>query len=222
MEYQRPAGDAQQAPEAARAGYKRPFDLAVLSVAHVVLLPLWVVLWTLVPLLVLLFEGRPILYRQRRVGLDGRVITIAKFRTMRRGADKTGPSWTLPGDKRVTRLGRLLRKTGLDELPQVLSIWKGDLSLVGPRALDVDEQRVIEQRLPAFRERLRVRPGFTGFAQVFDRTDDCEAKLVYDLEYIRRMSPRLDLYLLLRSAGNTLLARWDSRSGKANLPVDPG
>lgn len=198
--------------------YKRPFDLAVLILAHVLLLPLWVVLWTAIPLLIWLEDRGPIFYRQERPGKDGRLFTILKFRTMVPDADRTGPAWTLQADSRVTRIGRLLRRTGLDELPQVLAMWKGDMSLVGPRALPIKEQRWLETQIPGFAMRLAVRPGLTGLAQIYNRTDEPHAKLQYDLEYIRRMSPWLDAKLLLLSVVNTLLARWDRRDGKAVAP----
>jgi lipopolysaccharide/colanic/teichoic acid biosynthesis glycosyltransferase len=131
------------------------------------------------------------------------------------GADKLGPSWTLEADRRVTRVGRILRKTALDELPQVLSMWKGDLALVGPRALATNEQAALETAIPGFSKRLQVRPGLTGLAQVYNVTDAPETKLQYDLRYIAAMSPWLDVKLLTLSVFNTLFVRWDKRSGKA-------
>lgn len=201
---------------AGRERYKRFFDLTVLFVAHVVLLPLWVVLWTVIPLLVWLEDRGPVFYRQIRAGRGGRPFAVLKFRTMVPGADSQGPSWTAEGDGRVTRVGRILRKTALDELPQVLSIWKGDMSLVGPRALALEEQRALEQKIAGFHLRLLVRPGLTGLSQVYNRLDDDKLKLQYDLEYIRNMNPFLDLKLLFLSVFRTLGARWDSRAAKGN------
>ncbi len=129
-------------------------------------------------------------------------------------ADRMGPAWTTEGDPRVTRIGKLLRRTALDELPEVLSIWTGHMSLVGPRALDVEEQKGLEQQVPGFAERLRVRPGLTGLAQIYDRTDDADDKFHYDLEYLQHMGPWLDLKLLVLSVWNTLAGRWDQRGGK--------
>jgi lipopolysaccharide/colanic/teichoic acid biosynthesis glycosyltransferase len=199
--------------------YKRPFDLAVLVLAHVLLMPVWLALWAVIPLLIWLEDRGPVFYRQARAGKGGRVFKVLKFRTMVQGAERLGPSWTLDGDSRVTRVGRFLRRTGLDELPQTLSIWKGDMSLVGPRALPIKEQRWLETRIPGFAGRLAVRPGLTGLAQVYNRTDEAHAKLRYDLEYIERMSPWLDTKLLLLSVRNTLLARWDRRDGKSPATV---
>ncbi len=194
--------------------YKRPFDLTVLVLAHLLFLPLWLVLWTVIPLLIWLGDRGPVFYRQKRVGKDGRAFTVLKFRTMIRDGHRLGPAWTVENDPRVTRVGRILRKTALDELPQVVSIWKGELSLVGPRALPVEEQRLLEKQIPGFDRRLAIRPGLTGLAQVYDRADDARAKLRYDLEYIERMSPLLDLKLLVVSILNSVLGRWDTRTGK--------
>ena len=117
-------------------------------------------------------------------------------------------------DPRVTRVGRFLRRSALDELPEVLSIWKGDMSLVGPRALEVEEHRLFEEQIPEFATRLQVRPGLTGLAQVYDRADNPLDKFSYDLEYLHRMSPWLDISILALSVRNTLAARWDQRQGK--------
>ena len=197
-----------------RGRYKRLFDLSLLVVSHIVLAPLLLLLWTVIPLLVWLEDRGSVFYRQRRVGKDGRILTVLKFRTMVPVAERRGPAWTTEDDPRVTRVGRILRRTALDELPELISIWAGDMSIVGPRALDVEEHRLLESQIPSFGERLRVRPGLTGLAQVYDHVDDAGTKLRYDLEYIQRMSPILDLKLLLLSVRNTLLARWDRRTGK--------
>ena len=194
--------------------YKRPFDLLVIGVSHIVLAPVFLLLWAFIPLLIWLDDRGPVFYRQKRPGKDGRVFTVLKFRTMHRDADRRGPAWTVDGDPRVTRIGRFLRKTALDELPQILSIWRGDLSFVGPRAIPVEEQRVLEEQIPGFNERLRIRPGLTGLAQVYNSEDEPNAKLRYDLEYMSRMSPVFDMKLMLRSVLNTILARWDKRGGK--------
>ncbi|PKB84266.1 MAG: hypothetical protein BZY88_00640 [SAR202 cluster bacterium Io17-Chloro-G9] len=194
--------------------YKPWFDLSILIVAHLLLLPLWILLWTSIPLLIWLGDRGPIFYRQKRSGKDGHVITILKFRTMVPDADRTGPAWTTEDDPRLTRVGKILRRTALDELPETLSIWKGEMSLVGPRALDLEEQQALEQQIPNFAARLQVRPGLTGLAQIYDRNDVSENKFYYDLEYLDRMGPWLDLRLLVLSVWNTVMARWDRRGGK--------
>ena len=194
--------------------YKPWFDLSILIVAHLLLLPLWILLWTTIPLFIWLGDRGPIFYRQERSGKDGRVITILKFRTMVPDADRTGPAWTTVDDPRLTRVGKILRRTALDELPETLSIWKGEMSLVGPRALDLTEHQSSVRQLPGFKERLQVRPGLTGLAQVYDKEDKIEIKLNYDLKYLEQMSPWLDCKLLVLSVKNTLTANWDRRSGK--------
>jgi lipopolysaccharide/colanic/teichoic acid biosynthesis glycosyltransferase len=111
-------------------------------------------------------------------------------------------------------VGRVLRRTALDELPELLNIWKRDMSFVGPRALDLEEQQTLEQLIPGFEDRLQVAPGLTGLAQVYDPSDNAHEKLRYDLEYVQKMSPWLDMKLLLLSVRNTLAAKWDQRRGK--------
>ena len=171
----------------------------------------------MIPLGIWLADRGPVFYRQERVGKNGRVFTILKFRTMIPDADKCGPAWTTEGDPRITPVGRILRRTALDELPGVISIWRGHMSFVGPRALDRDEQRCLEELIPGFEKRLQVRPGLTGLAQVHDKNDDPYEKFRYDMEYLEKFNPLLDAQLLLLSVWNTVIARWDHRSGKINL-----
>ena len=202
-------------PRLKRGTYKRGLDLTILVLAHLLLLPLWLALWVGIPILIWLADRGPVFYKQQRAGRNGKAITIRKFRTMTPDADRRGPAWTTQGDPRVTRVGRVLRRTALDELPEIISIWKGDMSLVGPRALDLGEQKLLESQIPGFGDRLKARPGLTGLAQVYDRTDEANAKLRYDLEYIQRMNLWLDLKLLVISVMNTVLRRWDRRGGKS-------
>lgn len=196
--------------------YKRPLDLFVLMAAHIALAPIWIALWVTIPTAIALEGGRPIFFVQHRSGRGGREFPIRKFRTMIPNADKVGPAWTTESDPRVTRVGRFLRRTGLDELPEILSIWKGDMSLVGPRALPVEEQRHLEQQIPNFGDRLNAVPGLTGLAQLRNPEDDPVEKLRYDLEYIEQASLLLDVRLLVASTLNTLFLRWDKRSGKSS------
>ena len=198
----------------ARDGYKSWFDPTVLVLAHILLLPLWLLLWTIIPILILLGDRGPIFYKQDRVGKSGRIFTVFKFRTMVPDAEDKGAAWTMDQDPRVTKVGKLLRRTALDELPEVLNIWKGDMSLVGPRALDVVEQQSLEKLIVGFEKRLQVRPGLTGLAQIYDPKDDAHEKFYYDLEYLQRMNPWLDVKLLVLSVRNTLWVNWDRRSGK--------
>ncbi len=132
-------------------------------------------------------------------------------------ADQLGPAWTIDADKRITRVGQFLRKTALDELPQLMSIAQGHMSFVGPRALDSSEQISLEEMIPGFADRLQIKPGLTGLAQIYNRSDDPQEKYRYDMEYIQKMNPILDGMLLLRSVWYTVISRWDKRSGKVTF-----
>lgn len=208
-----------QGPIHIQDDYKRWFDLSILVLAHLALFPVWLVCWTGIPLIIWLADRGPIFYRQERVGKNGKVFTVLKFRTMVPYANDIGPAWTAERDKRVTPVGRVLRRTGLDELPQVLSIWKRDMTLVGPRALSLEEHRELEDGVPGFSARLRILPGLTGLAQVHNSTDDSIEKVKYDTEYMWRMNPLLDTWLLVRSVYNTLTWRWDRRGGKGKPEI---
>ena len=203
-----------QAYNPRKHSYKIWFDLTILVLSHLLLLPLWLLLWTLVPMVIWLGDQGPIFYRQQRAGKDGQPFTVLKFRTMVLDADRKGPAWTTDGDPRVTRVGRLLRRTALDELPELLNILKRDMSFVGPRALDLEEQRSLEEQIPGFERRLQVPPGLTGLAQVYNPGDNADDKFQYDLSYLERMGPLLDFKLLILSVRNTFSIRWDQRRGK--------
>lgn len=194
--------------------YKLWFDLTLLVSSHLLLFPVWLLLWVVIPVLIHLEDRGPVFYKQKRVGKNGHIISILKFRTMVEDAESKGPPWTTAGDSRVTRVGKLLRRTALDELPEIINIWKREMSFVGPRALDLEEQKYLEKMVPRFEDRLQMLPGLTGLAQVYDKTDDGYEKFRYDLEYLRTMSPWLDMKLLLLSVSNTLIAKWDHRQGK--------
>ncbi len=129
-------------------------------------------------------------------------------------AEQKGPAWTVEGDLRLTKVGRLLRRTAIDEVPELWNIWKGEMSLVGPRALEVGEHLALEAEIPGFYKRLSVRPGLTGLAQVYDRADEASVKFAYDLEYIEQMNVYLDFKLIILSVKNTVSAKWDRRIGK--------
>jgi lipopolysaccharide/colanic/teichoic acid biosynthesis glycosyltransferase len=193
--------------------YKRPLDLTVLLLAHLFLLPLWLLLWTVIPLVLLLDDGFPLFYRQRRMGRNGQVFGAIKFRTMVRNAEQMG--WaTSENDPRLTKAGRILRKTALDELPQVINILRGEMSFVGPRALAESEHEFFREHVPDFDKRLIQRPGLTGMAQVYANRDDAEEKLSYDINYSKRMSLWMDIKLLFLSVWVTLRGRWESRGEK--------
>ena len=189
-------------------------DLAVLAVAHVLLFTVWLALWIVIPAMIVVDSGRPVFYRQPRVGQGGRVFNELKFRTMVKDADQIGPAWTSANDPRLTRFGRLLRATALDELPQVVNILKGDMSFVGPRALAYDEHRHLSERAPGFDDRLRVPAGLTGLAQIYGGRHDAEQKLRHDLRYASILSLWLDLKLLFLSVWITFKGTWERQGAK--------
>ena len=189
---------------------KRLLDLSILLSAHLLLLPFWVIVWILIPLAILVGSGRPVFFRQERVGLGGRPFITLKFRTMKtRRSDEDWPIATLAGDERVTPLGKILRRTALDELPQVLNILRGDISFVGPRPLVTEQYLEDVETVPRFVMRSNVRPGLTGVAQIYlPRHCGPRHRLAYDRFYIRNASLWLDIKLILRSGLFTIFGRW--------------
>lgn len=150
-------------------------------------------------------DGFPVFYRQRRVGRGGRPIDVIKFRSMRRDAETlSGPVWATEDDPRITRVGRVLRRYRLDELPQLFNVLVGDMALVGPRPERPHFCDVLREQVPLFELRTIVRPGLTGWAQVRlaygASADDARAKLEYDLFYVTRRSLWFDLAILLETA----------------------
>jgi lipopolysaccharide/colanic/teichoic acid biosynthesis glycosyltransferase len=198
---------------------KRPFDIALSFLGLLLSSPLWAV----ISLSVWLQDRGPVFYAQERVGRDGRNFKALKFRSMVRDAEKDrGPVQAAENDARVTKLGRVLRATAMDELPQLLNILKGDMSFVGPRALRPNEVEVRGNPvaesiadIPGYRERHAVRPGLTGLAQVYLPGDaPRRRKFRYDLLYIRKMSFWSDIELILLSFWITFRGRWESREDK--------
>ena len=187
-------------------GYKRPFDIAVLIAAHVLLLPLWVVLWTAVPLAIWLGDRGHVLYGQTRLGKDGRPFKMLKFRTMVVGAEAgEGAVWADRQDERQTGVGRILRRYRIDEAPQVINMLRGEMSIVGPRPERPELHAEFERSTPGFGRRLRVKPGLAGLAQVRGRySTPPRDKLRYDCIYVERMGPLLDLKLLAASVWVTM------------------
>lgn len=174
---------------------KRVLDLAGAVLLLLVFLPVFLI----APLLIWLEDGGPVFYRQRRVGRDGKVFEVIKFRTMVPDAEKcTGPIWAREDDPRVTRTGKWLRATRFDELPQILNVLRGDMSLVGPRPERPELVTEFAGRNPIFRAREAVKPGITGLAQVLGQYDtDPHSKIRFDLLYIARWGIGLDLIILL-------------------------
>jgi lipopolysaccharide/colanic/teichoic acid biosynthesis glycosyltransferase len=179
---------------------KRVLDVCVALVLLVPAAPLILV----AALLVKLTSRGPAFYAQTRLGLHGQPFRIYKIRTMVVDSEKDGACWSVPGDPRVTAVGRLLRKTHLDELPQLWNVLCGDMSLVGPRPERPEFVPVLELAVPRYRERMLIRPGLTGLAQVQLPPDtDLESvrrKLACDLFYVRHAGLWLDLRLLLTTA----------------------
>jgi sugar transferase (PEP-CTERM system associated) len=178
---------------------KRVFDLTVSSTVLIATAPL-----VLLGILAIRLEGSgPVFYRQERVTLDGNVFRILKLRTMRLDAESDGAVWATRGDNRITRAGMVLRRTRIDELPQLVNILKGEMSFVGPRPerpMFVDE---LAAQIPLYRERHMVKAGLTGWAQVNypygASVDDARSKLSYDLYYVKNFSILFDCVILLQT-----------------------
>lgn len=157
----------------------------------------------IIALLIRLDDGGPVFFRQERVGRGRKPFLIWKFRTMRVDAEADGPVWAAPDDVRVTGIGRLLRRTRLDELPQFFNVLKGDMALVGPRPERPQFVRVLEQAVPFYQRRHLMRPGITGWATVRfgygDTVTDKWRSHEYDLYYLKHRSPLLDLEILART-----------------------
>jgi sugar transferase (PEP-CTERM system associated) len=179
---------------------KRCLDVAASVLLLVATLPLTLA----VAALLAAERGGPVLYRQERVGLDGRSFMLLKFRTMRADAEREGPRWAAAADPRVTPLGRFLRRARIDEIPQALNVLRGDMSFVGPRPERPVFVHELAARIPFYAERHRVKPGITGWAQVNypygASVEDAREKLAYDLYYAKNASLLLDLAIILRTA----------------------
>lgn len=185
--------------ERAHATFKRTLDLLMSTCLGVVLIPFL----PLVALAIKLESPGPILYSQMRVGLGGRLFRIYKFRSMRQDAEREGAKWAQVGDSRVTRVGRFMRLTRIDELPQLWNVARGEMTLVGPRPERPEFTVMLEKELPAYANRYAMKPGLTGWAQVrFSYTSsiaDTARKLEYDLYYLKHASIALDLRILLET-----------------------
>lgn len=194
---------------------KRLFDIVFAAVALVVSAPIWI----LAAVAVKLYDGGPVFFRQDRSGLHGRPFDVLKFRSMTVDAERGGAKQAVAGDARVTRVGRWLRATAMDELPQLWNILVGDMSVVGPRALrpgEVDARGpgVFErlEDVPGFELRSSVKPGLTGVAQIYARRDlPRRLKFRYDRLYIQRQSFALDIRLVALSFWISLTGAWETR-----------
>ena len=187
---------------------KRLFDVTMSLAGLLLSLPLMIV----AAIAVKLESSGPILYRQPRLGQNGCVFILNKFRSMRQDAEKdTGPVWTTQKDSRITRVGALLRRTRLDELPQLFNVLVGHMSFIGPRPERPEFVSELQKQIPYYMERLAVKPGITGWAQVRYRygstVEDAVEKLQYDLYYIKNLSLFLDLLIVLNTVQVVLFAR---------------
>jgi len=186
------------------AAVKRVIDV-VLVVATA---PLWIFLAAVIWLSVRLDSTGPAIYRQSRMGRDGESFMLYKFRTMIVDAEQNGPQFAAANDSRLTKVGRFLRRFRVDEIPQLVNVLKGDLSLVGPRPERPVFTEQFESTIPFYGYRHLVRPGVTGWAQVnfgyADNERETVEKLTYDLYYVKHMSPWLDLSILGRSMWTVL------------------
>jgi exopolysaccharide biosynthesis polyprenyl glycosylphosphotransferase len=200
--------EAVRARDASRLA-KRLLDMAGAALGLVVLL----VVFPIVGLALLVESGRPLFYRQVRCGVGGVTFRVLKLRTMRADAESDGPRWAATDDDRVTAVGRVLRRSRLDELPQMINILRGEMSLVGPRPERPEFIAELEQQIPLYRARLMVQPGLTGWAQVnlpyADSLDGARQKLEYDLYYIKHRTLAFDGWILLRTL--TTILRFGGR-----------
>jgi exopolysaccharide biosynthesis polyprenyl glycosylphosphotransferase len=187
-------------------------QLAYSNLIALVGLVLCAPLMLIIALAVRLSSPGPILYRQIRVGWHGKYFTLYKFRSMCEDAEAdTGAVWAARDDKRVTRIGKWLRRLRLDELPQFFNVLRGEMSLVGPRPERPEFVEMLTERIPFYRQRHFVRPGITGWAQLNykygDTFEDAARKLEYDLYYIKHVSPALDAYILFHTVKTVILSR---------------
>ena len=187
---------------------KRLLDISAACIGLVLATPVM----ALVAVAVKLTSAGPAVYRQERVGQHGRVFTVFKFRSMRQDAEAgTGAVWAVKNDNRVTPIGRFLRKSRLDELPQLLNVLNGDMSLVGPRPERPEFVRQLTEQIPFYGQRHVLRPGLTGWAQVRytygSSVEDAMEKLQYDLFYIKNLSIPFDLFIIFSTIKTVLLRR---------------
>jgi len=196
---------------------KRCFDFFISLLAMTFFSPVWFI----ISLAIYIEDGRPVYFYQERVGENGRKFQAIKFRTMKYHGDRRHRIIDLEKDTRVTKVGKFLRTTAIDELPQLVNIIKGDMSFVGPRALPYEiggRERFrypsIEE-VPGYHVRSRVRPGLTGIAQIYAPKDiSRQNKFRYDNLYVKKMSLQLDVKLILISIWITLRGKWESREKK--------
>ena len=182
-----------------RSSEKRAMDIVVSALMLIATLPIM----AMTAAAIYFESGGPVLYRQERVGRRGRVFTLLKFRSMRQDAEANGAVWALQNDMRVTRIGNFIRKTRIDELPQLINVLKGDMSFVGPRPERPQFVAELSKSIPYYDLRHYVKPGITGWAQILypygASINDAREKLQYDLYYLKNYSIFLDINILLQT-----------------------
>jgi lipopolysaccharide/colanic/teichoic acid biosynthesis glycosyltransferase len=192
---------------------KRPLDIFMIigGVTFPLLWPFWIIVVFIVPILIWTEDRGPIFYSQERIGKNNKVFKVVKFRTMIIDAEKiTGAVWSTKNDPRITKIGHLLRRTAIDEIPQLINIFKGEMSFVGPRAERPELHKKFVKEIPDFGKRLEVIPGLAGLAQINGSYDlDPKDKLKYDLDYINKMNLFFDIKIIIKSVFNSLFAKWD-------------
>ena len=185
---------------------KRALDI----IAALILLPIAFVLGLITIISIKLDDGGPIFYTQKRIGKNEKLFTMIKFRTMRTDAEKDGARWTTENDSRATRIGRFLRKTRLDEFPQLINILKGDLAFVGPRAERPEFHELLKEKIPFYERRYLIKPGGTGWAQINytygSSVEDTKVKLSYDFYYLKNRSVIFDIGVMLKTINLVLSA----------------
>jgi len=178
---------------------KRYFDIISAILGVILFFPLGLV----IGILIKMDSEGPIFYEQERIGKDGRVFKLKKFRSMRKDAEKGNPVWAMAEDNRVTKVGRIIRKLRFDEIPQLVNVIKGEMSIVGPRPERPFFVKKLEREIPYYFQRHSVKPGITGWAQLCypygASKEDALEKLKYDLYYIKNISLIFDLTIILET-----------------------
>jgi sugar transferase (PEP-CTERM system associated) len=179
---------------------KRAFDIIVSVLFLAFTLPITLI----AAILVRLDSPGPIFYRQERVGQNGQTFTLMKFRSMRADAESGGPQWAAQNDARITRMGEFIRQTRIDEIPQIINVLRGDMSFIGPRPERPFFVESLSRHVPYYRERHRMKPGITGWAQINypygASIADAKEKMSYDLYYLKNFTIFLDVLILLQTA----------------------
>ncbi|MEO0093606.1 MAG: sugar transferase [candidate division WOR-3 bacterium] len=187
---------------------KRATDICLSLIGILFFLPFAII----IAILIFIESGRPAFYIQKRVGKNGKIFDLYKFRSMVNGAERhTGPIWAKRNDPRITSIGRMLRKTRLDEFPQLLNVLKGEMSLVGPRPERPEIIEYLKREIPEYTRRLQLKPGITGLAQVNHHYDSClddvRKKLACDFYYMENQNLLIDLQIFLKTVGVVLTGR---------------